>query len=64
MIGIVIQMIREKKNYDVFACKSSLKWGQIKSQSNANGHIVWIGILFMFLMPHNLFYGSLVCNKC
>jgi hypothetical protein len=64
MIGIVIWMIWEKKNYDVFACKSSVKWGQIKSQSNANGHIVWIGILLMLLMPHNLFYGSLVCSKC
>jgi hypothetical protein len=40
MIGIVIGPIRIQENYDVPTSKSSKKWGQIKSQRDADGHIV------------------------
>jgi hypothetical protein len=40
MIRTIIGLIRIKENYDVPTCKSSKKWGQIKSQRDSNGHIV------------------------
>jgi hypothetical protein len=37
--------------------------GYIRSQRNPSGHIIWFDILLMLLRPHDLFSGSLVCNK-
>jgi hypothetical protein len=37
MIIIVIRTIREKENYDVPTWKSSIKWGQLKSQRDGGG---------------------------
>jgi hypothetical protein len=37
MLGIVIGTIGRKENYDVCAWKSSIKWGQLKSQRDGGG---------------------------
>jgi hypothetical protein len=37
MIGTIIGMMRRKENYDILAQKSSIKWGQIKSQKDGDG---------------------------